>query len=412
MSAIYKGIKSSIRRMGRRQKEPDSGRMTIIPEDAAEIFNELDEPVQAEFNKRMTDIKNNSEEIEKQIKTSNNPINNTNKRLLKKYIENLYKYLGDSYCFVSGAFVIADPYEKLYTILKNSITLNLTSLKLTSHTKFKKQEEQIIENLNAEHSQQPNHTDKNIYENWMLDNLMYEMKCKCKHDQEGYTTRPARNVKWYQFLGVDNKLYIFLKLEDWGSIHPKHVLGAVNRYILHNSNESCTDSRREDCKHHCHRHREPLDEPSAFEDDSDTTALNPISDKKQKKKNKKEEKKMEKEESECCHPEKKHQYSAFTLDAGSEVPIDEPYGRIGDEVFIPAEINNAIVENIYNDNLTMSTEDDRIIHITTHNIETGGRRHNRTKRKGKNKKTRKIRGKRAALKKTHHSNKKSRRNKK
>jgi hypothetical protein len=407
MSSLYKSFKRSF--LSRKTKEPDSARLNIIKEENAENFNELDEPGQAEFNKRMTDIENNSEEIEEQIKTSNNPVNNTNKRLLKKYIENLYKYLGDSYCFVSGAFVIADPDEKLYTILKNSITLNLTSLKLTSHTKFKKQEEQIIENIIAEPSS-PKTTDTNIYENWMLGDLTYEMKCKCKHDQEGYTTRPARNVKWYQFLGVDNNLYIFLKLEDWGSIHPNHVIQAVNKYLLNRSNESCADSRREDCKHHCHRHSEPLDEPSAFEDYSEAKSLISISNKKQKKKNEKEEKKNKKKENDCCHPEKKHQYSAFTIDAGSEVPIDEPYGRIGDEVFIPFKINNTIVENP--DNLTMKADDDSIIHIMTGNIETGGRRHNRTKRKRKNKKTRKIRGKRAALKKTHHRLKKSRRNRK
>jgi hypothetical protein len=223
------------------------------------------------------------------------------KEKLRAYIENLYHHLNETpdKCFVSGAFVIADSNKTLHELLLSCITLNLTALKLESHAAFK----------TGKHK---NNKDQKIYENWMLGNLTYMMECKCNGQGEG-TQRPARNVKWYQFTGLDGNSYIYMKLEDWPTLHPMHLGQAVLRYVLKKPNESCVQPRREDCKR--------TKRESHHESHHESTRL------------------ISGESAEACH-----------IDSTN---TDEPaYGRVGDEYFVEQDLNTKILSEI---NLSAST---------------------------------------------------------
>ena len=301
-----------------------------------------------------------------------------NKMNIKKYIEFLYNYLGEKFCFTSGAFVIHDKNANLYHLLKTGVSYNLTY-----HNKDKTHNKLKIRSR-TKHDEESHNVDDAMYENWMCtnnkccknkedeeDELTFLMKCNCP-DKDKNSSRPARNVKWYQFLGTDNEKYIFMKLESWPTPHIQHTKEAIMTYVFRKPNKSCVKSRREDCGKHC-----------SIKKDSNKI--------------------------------KEYQFDAFTIDGSSPAPIEEKYGRIGDEMFIPEEINEFILTNIKNKteaSIQITSDADNIQHIKSGNIETGGRRHNRTKRKRKNKKTRKTRGKHTALKKTRRTNKKSRRNRK
>jgi hypothetical protein len=214
------------------------------------------------------------------------------KKKLRAYIENLYHHLNSNECFVSGAFVIADSNETLHELLLSCITLNLTALNLESHTAFK----------TGKHK---NNKTQKIYENWMLGDLTYMMQCNCGHNKNA--TRPARNVKWYQFTGIDNLKYIYMKLEDWPTLHPNHLGQAVLRYFLSKPNESCVQPRREDCKH--------AKRESHHESHHESTRLIPD------------------ESAEACH-----------IDSTN---TDKPaYGRVGDEYFVEQDLNNTILSTI------------------------------------------------------------------
>ena len=294
-----------------------------------------------------------------------------NKMNIKKYIEFLYNYLGAKLCFTSGAFVIGDAHARLYAFLLKGVSYDLTDhhkdkthirLKLRSRRELKEGEYGI---------------DNNMYENWMCtnnkccknkeDKLTFIMKCKCP-DEDKYSSRPARNVKWYQFLGTDFKKYIYIKLENWPTPHSEHTKEAILRYGLGISNKSCVKSRREDCGKNCAIKKNP----------------DKIKD---------------------------YQFDAFTINGGHPVPIIEEYGRIGDEMFVPNKINDFILINIENNtDAAIKIRHDahaNIQHITT--VEEGaigegaiGEGGRKTKRLKKNKKrarrTRKIKGKRIAFK--------------
>ena len=54
--------------------------------------------------------------------------------MINNYLSHLYGYLGDAYCFLSGAFVIQDPDSKLFELLQNT---NKKKRKLLqSHTTY------------------------------------------------------------------------------------------------------------------------------------------------------------------------------------------------------------------------------------------------------------------------------------
>jgi hypothetical protein len=319
-----------------------SGKKTVArsskPEDAVNFYDFLEGYGEEEQTKI---IKNNTKESKEY------------KIILRKYIEFLYKYLGDHYCFVSGAFVIPDPKQTLYHILFKGHTsiLNQGLLNLESHTLLKKQS--LIQQQNKEH---PHVTiDNNVYENWLTGELTFEMKCKCPCSEK-YTTRPARNVKWYQFLGLDNELYIYLKLEDWGTVHPLHAAQAISKYGFGKSNESCRVARREDCKHDC-------DEPT----------------------------------NDCCNAVKPDDlgYSEYDIDYNGKKIIQEDYGRVGNEMFIPGEVSEYILKNIENNQLNITSANKNIVNIGIYSVVGGKYKDKKISRKThkryhkKNKKMRK-----------------------
>ena len=293
------------------------------------------------------------EEQNKIIIMNNNKKSKDYKIILRKYIEFLYKYLGDHYCFLSGAFVIHDPKETLYhTLFKGHTSmLNKGLLNLESHTLLKKQ------SLKQQEKNQHSHVtiDNNVYENWLTGKLTYEMKCKCPCSEK-YTTRPARNVKWYQFLGLDNELYIYLKLEDWGTVHPLHVTQAISRYGFGKSNESCRVARREDCKHECNE---------------------PIND--------------------CCNAVKPDDlgYSDYDIDYNGKKIIQEDYGRVGNEMFIPGEVSEYILNNMENPLLNITSVDKQIVNVGIGSVIGGKYKRKKISRKTRkrydNKKSRGIR---------------------
>jgi hypothetical protein len=216
------------------------------------------------------------------------------KEKLRDYIENLYHHLNSNECFVSGAFVIADSNKTLYELLLSCITLNLTDLKLESHTAFKTGKHK------TKNEKQP------IYENWMLGDLTYMMECKCNGGDNKSATRPARNVKWYQFTGIDNLKYIYMKLEDWPTLHPMHLGQAMLRYVLSKPNESCVQPRREDCKR--------AEREFHHESHHESTRL------------------IRRESAEDCHIDRDKNKTE--------------YGRVGDEYFVDQKLNNTILSEI------------------------------------------------------------------
>jgi hypothetical protein len=258
------------------------------------------------------------------------------KNTLKAYIEKLYETIktNPDECFVSGAFVIADKDNALSEILSGGITLNLTNLKLESHTAFKTK-------INPKKNK-----DQPIYENWMLGDLTYMMECEC-----GNTTakRPARNVKWYKFTGLDNNQYIYMKLEDWPTVHHMHLGQALSRYILKKPNTSCVQPRREDCKH--------LERESQRKSQIESTRL------------------ISGESAEACH---------------IDIDENEPnYGRVGDEYFVNQELNTKILSPI-----TSRPSSDWVSKIEW--PERGGRKTRKHKRKTlKLKHTRRVRRRRS-----------------
>jgi hypothetical protein len=209
---------------------------------------------------------------------------------------------------------------------------------MQSHTKLRDQSNEILDKF------EQIQIDNNIYENWLNDKeLTYMMECKCN---DITAARPARNVKWYQFLGIDGQIYIYLKLEDWGTIHPKHLGQAILKYGLNKSNTSCVRARREDCKH---------------ENDENKC----------------------KKESDCCTTGE-HQWTGYKIndDEIRSIKDEETYGRVGDEVFIPSEINELLLNpNLSSIQISPSEDDENVIINTTIETDVGGKHMRKTRRK-------------------------------
>ena len=212
--------------------------------------------------------------------------------MINNYIRHLYAYLGDAYCFLSGAFVIQDDNGILFELLQNT---NKKKRKLLqSHTTYFQGKENP-------------HPDFGFYETILNSKLV--INCSC-HDKEP-DTRDVRSIKWYKF--IDNGIsFIYLKPESSPTITTRHAFEALNRYVIGNPNVSCRIPRREDCykdKTGC-----------IFTGDKDKTSKN---------------------------------YNAILYKREGDTyynqeAIQETYNRKGDEVFIPSTINTYIVNNIDN----------------------------------------------------------------
>lgn len=240
------------------------------------------------------------------------------KEKVKFYIDYLYKFLNNKYCFLNGAFVIEDKNLKLYYFLIElsktlEINLGITKIKqkLESHGKYK----------NEEKNDDPFVSDKNLsYDLKEINMSKYpiELVCSCKDDPTKKTTKVIQNVKWYLFFEKKNGLYnyfIYLKLERYPTINASHVYSAVNRYYLENATVGCVPSRREDCD---------LDKEQCKFDD------------------------FERNNNENKPFEIPTTVEFMDHQTKKTITIKENYTRKGDEAFIPVELSDYLVDHINN----------------------------------------------------------------
>lgn len=213
-----------------------------------------------------------------------------------KYIHNLYQYLGDKYCFLSGAFVIEDTNQNLFNFLYSNPKKPLKIL--SSHLKYN------------QHKQYPKDDHYYLYET--VFEKPTQIDCNCEIDNT-IESRQFRSMKWYKFV-ENNKHFLYLKIEDYPTVSGAHLMNAIQRYKLHKSNVSCREPRREDC---------------------------------------------EKGGTVCKYTQQQGpNYDKFIFNTSNERVINETYTRKGDEMFIPNDINEYILGNLdvseslfsYNDN--------------------------------------------------------------
>ena len=219
-----------------------------------------------------------------------------------KYIQGLYQYLGDKYCFLSGAFVIDDTNQRLFKLLYSNPKTPLGGL-LSSHLKFN------------QHKVKPKDPEYFLYETRFKAPI--KISCKCKDNPNDIASREFRSMKWYKFL-ENNKHFVYLKIEDYRTVSVEHGINAVSRYIFHHSNASCREDRREDC---------------------------------------------EKGGTVCKYAQTKGpNYNKVIFNTSDERDVTETYTRKGDEMFIPNDVNEYILQNVetsdplflYNDNNTIT----------------------------------------------------------
>ena len=252
-----------------------------------------------------------------------------------KYIENITKYLGDKYCFVSGAFVVADPNRKLYYLLRpgagSSAHLNLPGITASHRALSKINPNPLAQNKTFTQSNLSLttagdiHIDKKMYENKFKDSIT--IKCKCPLSPHEFSERTFEIVKWYQFVGIDNKIYIYFKLEDHPTLCWAHTREAIKTYALKKGNKSCVMARREDCKKDC----------SKLTTVRDTAVRDTEQDQN------------------CCKP----------LDEPKRIIIDDngtdidsaPYGRVGNEMYIPSIVSDLLITKSNGIKITHSEPD-------------------------------------------------------
>ena len=257
-----------------------------------------------------------------------------NDLIIYNYLKHLYAYLGNTYCFLSGAFIIQDN-DSLFEHLRNTNNKKKRSKILQSHTTY------------FQGNENP-HPELAFYETILTNKLV--VNCSCP-DKEEPDTRVIQSIKWYKFINNDIS-FIYLKPESHPTLDIQHVWEAFNRYGLNNPNTSCRIPRREDCK---------KDNGCIFTGNEAETSKN---------------------------------YNAILYKREGETdysrePIQETYDRKGDEVFIPSTINTYILNNIDESNIFDYDQND-IILVNPISI-TGGknRMYKRTRKHKKGKKTNK-----------------------
>jgi len=208
---------------------------------------------------------------------------NVDKQKVVDYIKQIYRFLGDKYCFVSGGFVIQDDDNALLQLL-HPLDDKILKYPLQSHTAFKNTKEEDMFEIHVPSKE-------------------YNLTSSCKCADGTVTERPVQNIKWYPFIDNDKK-FIYLKLEDHPTIDIGHAIQAISRYGLGQSNTSCVDTRREDCEKDKSGCKYKTDE------------LTPT-----------------------------RTYETITID-GVVCSSDETYTRKGDEFFIPCCVNNYLLDNV------------------------------------------------------------------
>jgi hypothetical protein len=210
------------------------------------------------------------------------------KLLIKNYIKSLYGYLGEKYCFTSGAFVIQDDSNKLFTLL----------------TENKQDYHKLIKGIRS-HGTYKNSPSDPVYETHLskLNNSIYELRCNVRNE-----FIHVKNVKWYPFEQNGHK-FMYLKLERYGTITGLHAIayltvsGKKEKDLNH-------PFRREDCKDFktkCRYDKPPFIGKNPFEN-----------------------------------------WNKVVID-GHTYPVVEEYERRGDDVFIPEEVSTYIIDHIHDE---------------------------------------------------------------
>lgn len=215
-----------------------------------------------------------------------------------KYIQNLYQYLGDKYCFLSGAFVIEDTNQTLFKFLYSNPKFHLLE-RLGSHL------------LYNQHKVKPKDPEYYLYETTLEKPI--QLSCKCENNT--IDSRDFRSMKWYKF-SENNKHFIYLKIESAQTISAQHAYEAFKTYALRKSNTSCREPRREDCKTHC-----------------------------------------------LYASEKAPNYDYLVFNPTDKREINETYTRKGDEMYIPNDINEYLLQNLDASEPLFSYNDDNTVNI-------------------------------------------------
>uniref|UniRef100_A0A6C0CDN7 Uncharacterized protein n=1 Tax=viral metagenome TaxID=1070528 RepID=A0A6C0CDN7_9ZZZZ len=147
---------------------------------------------------------------------------------------------------------------------------------------------------------------KNVSETHIQGNVTGDfIKILCNHireqGEEIKDERKIKNIKWYKFINGNKKNFIFFKLEKTITCSLDHCYDAAKHYTC-NPEKTIYPSRREDCKHKCQK-----DDPN-FKKNVQGLNIN-----------------------------------------GNFNEIKEDYDRVGDEFFIPQELNNYFLIYANND---------------------------------------------------------------
>ena len=244
--------------------------------------------------------------------------------MINNYLEQLYFYLGEQFCFLSGAFVIEDTDDKLLKVLMNTKPQEFTYNMIQSHTTyFQGGDGQTNHNKPFYYDDQSGFTRTTnmygFYETTLK--IPHNIDCKCSNKTSNETSNETSNkkeiqsMKWYKF-EQKNKSFIFLKLEDHPTQTIAHLFDAVKRYGLKKPNVSCRIPRREDCN---------KEKNCQFTDPSKIKQI---------------------------QPGQNYDKIEYNISGSPVVMTDaivpNAYHRKGDEVFIPSIINDYILKNASN----------------------------------------------------------------
>jgi len=270
---------------------------------------------------------------------------------IQTYLTHLFKYITPKYCFVSGAFVIQDNDLKLYNILKAYYKLTKRYPLFASHLKYSDRTK-VVNSVNS-------YVKEVIFENGRV-----SVTCNSAVKSEGIT-RHFKMLKWYKFSNkssVGKNTYIFMKPEtSIGSNNTEHVGNLVGkkttrpgiiaaslqqnesprspRSPVHATNKDYLLYRREDCDNPKYKRTAPCRYPFT---------TNPP-------------------------PYEFYQNTRIEL-KGKSFSNAETYERGGDEIFIPNEVSDFLVDLIEQEkdfNVSVSGS----VHnktVTIRTIHTGG----------------------------------------
>jgi hypothetical protein len=148
------------------------------------------------------------------------------RKIIRNYVEMLHMVVQKTKkCFTKGTFVIADPSERLYRLLRRNT--RWMAIPATTHRKVNRSEK---ERLLLQHEVELNPP--------------VEVTCT---EPDGTTSSAEKgNIKFYQFRSKSSGVtQVFFKLEGYGTYEPKHWFRAWTRYgpVAHPQGQF---SRRED----------------------------------------------------------------------------------------------------------------------------------------------------------------------